>query len=70
MVSLTTDSCGEICPGYEPTPEEIRVRSQQIRQNWSVRTRRRRRVHGQDGWTVPTIDLSEVAASSGGYLPD
>ncbi|WP_153557982.1 hypothetical protein [Roseimaritima sediminicola] len=50
----------------DPTPEEIRDRSRAIRQRWSERTRKRRRVLSRDpnAWSVPTVTLDDIAAAA------
>ncbi len=49
----------------DPTPQEIRERSRAIRQRWSERTRKRRRVLTRDpnAWSVPMIPVSDIAAA-------
>lgn len=62
MVALP-DPQGDDGSAYDPTPEEIQDRSAAIRKRWSKRTRRRRRVSGDDQWQVPTVDINDVAAN-------
>ncbi|WP_157609853.1 hypothetical protein [Roseimaritima ulvae] len=49
----------------DPTPQEIRERSRAIRQRWSERTRKRRRVLTRDpnAWSVPMIPVDDIAAA-------
>jgi len=43
----------------DPTPQQIRERSQAIRSRWSKKTRARRRVGTGPTWSPPILSLTE-----------
>jgi len=44
----------------DPTPEEIRQRSEAIRKGWTPRERARRLIFKRAGWTPPVISEKEL----------
>ncbi|GEM_PF-4349947 len=63
MVALPEND-NDDAQAYDPTPKEIRARARAIRKRWSERTRKRRRVTSDEQWSVPTIELTDVAAAA------
>lgn len=54
------------CPGpsefdsLDPTPEEIRTRSAEIRRGWSERVTKKRKVCGDGAWRLPFVMTYEL----------
>lgn len=44
----------------DPTPEQIRIRAEQIRRGWSERVREGRRRRKVQRWLVPEIRVAEI----------
>jgi hypothetical protein len=51
----------------DPTPEEIRRRTESIRKTWSPRERARRANFKRAGWTPPIFSESDLG---GGFSPN
>ena len=52
-------------PFQDPTPEQIRERSAQIRKNWTPRVRQRRKVQNESKtWLPPFIQVADIAANA------
>ena len=62
----TTDEAGEPIQldappdADDPTPEEIELRSQEIRGRWSDRVKKKRHLRAPMKWNVPSVPVADI----------